>query len=284
MKSVGIVGAGPAGLFLAKYLSDVAKINIYEQSNNILGHYNYSLDTKKNNFMNILQNDNVKLFLNRKIKNTAELNDDVIILCTGGIQRDKIKNTKSAVENIKSIFEKNPNKIGTNICIIGMGNVAFDYLTLIKDKIKNATVLSRSNILKSKFDNGKLRDISKYYNIKIINNLISNNDIKTRIDKSRDNIIKNIKEVADKPQLNLIFETNVKEVKNNSVTFETNNKIEKKVFDDVFSSIGFIPNDNVKVTDDKLVFKLGWCKNATGDISKTQIDALRLSNHIKTII
>lgn len=285
MKTVAVIGSGPTGLFVAKYLSDTFKINLYEKDKRILGHYNYSLDKKDRNFTKILENDNIKLHLNKEIRSIEDLNEEIVVLCTGGISNDLYKDTKSAYKQIQKFFDsgKKTTDVKENICIIGMGNVTMDFLKIFNNKIKDASVLSRNNIYQSKFDNDKIRELEKLYNINILPTTFDTTTIETRKDKTRKAIFDNLPEhKKTKPTLNLLFNTETVEAGKKKIIFKQNDVLYKKAFDEVYISIGFISNNSVSGTSsNKNIYKLGWCNEPTGDISMQQINARSLAERIK---
>lgn len=285
MKTVAIIGSGPSGLLIANYLANYMKINIYEASNKILGHYNYSLNIKKTLFEDILKNKNINLFLNTKITDLTTINADAIILATGGIAKN-INGTKTALDIIKQYDNNQDVNIGKNICIIGAGNVTMDLLLRLKNKLSSATVISRADLLNSKFTNNKLRNIKNYYQITTNIDNINNIQSKKNEDIRRLNIIKDISTNINNPKVSFIFNGIVKEINNNKVTYLSNGKTVEKIFSDVISSIGFVPNINVNIStlNNIPVYKTGWCNNAIGNIASLRIDAQILAEQIKTVL
>ena len=285
MKTVAIIGSGPSGLLVANYLANYMKINIYEASNKILGHYNYSLNIKKSLFENILKNKNINLFLNTKITDLTTINADAIILATGGIAKS-INGTKTALDIIKQYDHNQDVNIGKNICIIGAGNVAMDLLLRLKNKLSTATVISSTDLFNSKFTNNKLRNIKDYY--QITTNIYNINDLqpKNNEDIRRLHIIKKINNNINNPKISFIFNGTVKQITDNKVTYLSNGETVEKIFTDIISSIGFIPNINVNTNtvNNVPVYKIGWCNKPMGNIASLRINAQILADQIKTVL
>ncbi|KAL6122054.1 fdxr [Nucleospora cyclopteri] len=288
-----IVGSGPAGLLTAKYISKFLPVTIFEKSNKILGNYNYSSEIKKAMYDKILENDAINIHFNRSFQEKDQKDCDLIIMATGGVAKPPLKGTKSAFQMIKNHFDNKKINIGRNICIIGMGNVTMDLLNILNQKVDSVTVLSRSNLFNSKFDNSKIRDLLGKYEIFPINSQLNTfkyqnttkNDIFSRKDITRKSIFNNLPKNPELPKLNLIFEASIEEIvdKNNKkqIKYKINNsEFITEVFDDVISSIGFAPN-NLNIVTNKPTYKIGWCKNPVGDISDLSVEAQVLADKIQ---
>lgn len=266
---VAIIGGGPSGLFLAKYLSKHANsITIYEKSGTFGGMYNYSYNPKLNIFKNILNTKNIDFKPNFEITEsnfkTIEPYYDKFVLAIGGVpnfnENSSYINALDIIKNKVSI-----NSLGKKVCIIGMGNVALDVCRKIITKVNEIDIISRGGLYISKFGNNVMREILNLANFKGHNislpsnlkenrryNLLNNNNIK--IDKTKNNI-------------NLFFDTSIKKVTkiNGKYVVEFNNGCEHK-YDSIITSFGFKANQ-LKINTDKPVYKIGWCDIPFGNIS-----------------
>lgn len=279
---VCVIGAGPSGLYVSKFLASyVDKISIFEKSKAIGGHYKYSQNPKMKSFLRILENRNVNLITNYKINKKTfpkiEKDHDVFILATGGKEKYfKNKITINGLDILKNRIDLK--SLGNNVCILGMGNVSLDIIRKIYKFVSKIDVFSRSNIMDSKFTINEMRD------------LINQNVFKIKIkeDKSHANIqnnrryemFKDLKDNNSNKILNLFFNANIKDI----IKAEDKIKVcfdnEKKInYDSVITSFGFVPK-KIKLLTKKPIFKIGWCVEARGNISNALIDAKKLAEKI----
>ncbi|OQS55040.1 fdxr [Ecytonucleospora hepatopenaei] len=280
MKEIAIIGGGPSGLFLAKFLPDFYKINIYEKENNILGHYKYSLNQNKNIFLKILEKPNITLFRGVKVDNLSALKEETVVLCTGGKPKEEIKNTTSVFDQIKQWFSGKKLSVPRNICIIGMGNVTMDFLNLIQKDVDSVTVTSRSSLLDAKFTNDKIRELSNVYNINCFNNDNLLEKPINRASKSRKRMFESFVKNEKNPSLNLWFNTQATPLDKEKIRLINNKKSTILDVDKIYSSIGFIPNLNVNLDPFKKTYMLGWCEDAKGDITDSLTKAKNLATKI----
>ncbi|EOB13701.1 Glutamate synthase NADPH small chain [Nosema bombycis CQ1] len=189
---VGIIGGGPAGLYLAKYLSKYNHlVTIFEKESGIGGMYKYAQlpPNKLDSFKKIISSKNVKLVDNCEInrENFAKIENDfdAFVLATGGkpVRHNfRSKNILYAIDVIKE-----PKNIGKNVLILGMGNVSMDLIRLLFRErnfgVKSIDVVTRSSVDNSKFTNSELRDVVALEDIKItvIEKYIKPSSIKSMI-------------------------------------------------------------------------------------------------------
>lgn len=282
---VCIIGAGPSGLFLAKYLSPhVESVSIFEKDKSIGGMYKYSQRPKFNVFKNILNIKNVNLINNYEITNKKfkeiEPRFDIFVLATGGVPN---YNPKSGFINaIDVITNKIPlNKLGSDICIIGMGNVSIDLVKLVLNKVRKIDVCSRKDLFKSRFGNLEMRDLIDTENIKIniINNDMTSNDKLNNHDRRRYDMLNKSPNSSSKV-VNLRFNTEIEDVKKvNGKYILKYNSGDEVAYDSVISSFGFKPN-KINLETNKPIYKIGWCKKAKGNINDALFAAKQLAKKI----
>lgn len=282
---VCIIGAGPSGLFLAKYLSpNVESVSIFEKDKSIGGLYRYSQNPKFNVFKKILNMKNVQLIKNFEMTQEKfkeiENKFDKFVLATGGVPNH---NPKSGfISAIDVITNKiSIDSLGTDVCIIGMGNVSIDLVKIILNKIRNIDICSRKNLFESKFGNAEMRDLIDTRDLKI--NLI-NNDMELHKNLSdhhrRRYDLFNKSQNSSSKVVNLRFNTEIKDFKKVNGKFILKyNSGEEVSYDSVISSFGFKPN-TIKFETEKPVYRLGWCENAKGNIKDALFAAKQLASRI----
>lgn len=158
-----VIGAGPSGLYTAKYLAGKGiPITIYEKSNEILGNYKYAI-TKGSSLNDIVSSRNIELNLNGDSSQIDDRKYNFYVVATGAVpKRLNIEGEEACIGGLEIVQRHYKNDIpdlGDRVCIIGMGNVAFDIIRYIRGKCKDVTVLSNRNYLESPFDNHILKDI-----------------------------------------------------------------------------------------------------------------------------
>lgn len=277
-----IIGAGPAGLYTAKYLQGKGiSSTIYEKSSDILGNYKYTR-IQNNPFESILDNKDIKIELNKDHTCVKDSNCDFYVLATGGIPKIvDIKNNNlliKAIDLIKQHYNGGIKNVGNKIAIIGMGNVAFDLLEYLYPKCRDITLFSKGNLENASFDNHVAREVLSPHKY----NLTVNSDLKT--DSKERKIANRIKIIKDgiksndqtKPNLKMIFNSSIKNISKEDskikLNYKCGNEIFSDVYDTVISSIGFIPN-KVMLNTKKPVFSVGWCNNAYGNINDARESA-----------
>lgn len=331
---VCIIGAGPSGLYLSKFLSQSNHfVTIFEKENTIGGLYRFSQlpESKLNGFKNILKSKNIELFLNTPINQhnfkDIEPNYDAFVIATGGVPVSNPfgnENIMDAVDVIKRItMDDKKLHIGRNVLIIGMGNVSLDLVkllfggfshglqeNLIKE-IKNIDVTSRSNLLDSKFTNPVMREVIDLKNISIkvhsddkqTYNLLVNiytkmsqmirsifrlnqksTNVISRSQRSRMNMFNMIDSKPGDRSLNLLFNTQINEIKQTDTSFRVvfNNGL-TKTYDTIVSALGFRSNP-IKLDTKKPVYKIGWCSIPRGNISDALNQAKILSLDIENAL
>lgn len=293
-----VVGAGPSGLYAAKYLLEKGvTVNIFEKDNDILGNYKYAI-TKINPFTDMLKNSNLNVYLKTDASQIDDKNCDFYIMATGGIPRSlDIKNSNlciSAMDIIKNYHKNQLNYVGDKICIIGMGNVSLDLAKYLWNKCKELTILSRSNIENASFDNHVMREILDSNKWNPITNATVNDFIKKDqkykrrrtlfekfIDKGK-NIYEIVKGNGNRT-LNLLFGVNLKNIDKDGnkikLDFSINDQNISELYDAVVSSIGFVPAQP-EIKTNKPIYKIGWCNKAIGNINDSRIEAENCVNDI----
>lgn len=309
-----VIGAGPSGLYTAKYLANQGiPITIYEKSNEILGNYKYAI-TKGNGLNEIASNKNIELKLNADSSQIDDREYDFYVVATGGVPRRlNIEGEEACIgglEVVQMYYKNNLPDLGDRVCIIGMGNVAFDIIRYIYGKCKDITVLSNRNYLESPFDNHILREIvdDDRWSINETNNLAENQNEVSLLPRQKDkriesipsdvqnitgrkslrrmqifqdiirNQVKNMKSYFSntKTTVSLLFNTSLEKIiKNNSkvkIAYRNGDKLNEELFDNVVISIGFVPNPAF-ISTNKPIFYTGWCVNPRGNINDAQHDA-----------
>ncbi|ELA41929.1 uncharacterized protein VICG_01113 [Vittaforma corneae ATCC 50505] len=294
-----VLGGGPSGIFVSEYLNNRGiAVELFEKSNTLLGNYKYA-----RNKIDLLKNLNATVHLNSDENAIDDSKCDIYVIATGGKQKELdiegSKYTLKAMDVIKNYYNDDAindkriksllNNNDSNVCIIGMGNVALDLAYYLKDKVSSITILSRGDLSKATFDNHVMREIinSNIFEINIIGNFEKAGDRKTqkRCEMLRNTDSKIRKLVAflqrmffgvSNPQLNLIFNTYPQSIKKNGdqveVCYSVNNELKKSVFDAAISSIGFIPNLPIIKTA-KPMYYTGWCVNSKGNIGDAMVNA-----------
>ncbi|KAF9764568.1 Cindoxin reductase [Nosema granulosis] len=303
---VCIIGAGPSGLYTAKFLAqNNHQVTIFEKSNTIGGLYKYAQIPKKLDvFKKILLSDKIKVISNVEIneKNFKEIEADfdAFVLASGGLPiYHKNKDLLEATNVIERIMAGDTSlKLGQNVLIIGMGNVALDLVKLlfgsfelglseeIKNTLKqvrNVDVLSRSTILNGKFTNSVMRDVlgMKDVSIKLINSehnsLSATNPSEIRRLRMFNKLEEELENQTGSRSLSLVFSRQIQDIKRKGSLFTVNfcNGL-TKAYDTVISSFGFVSNA-IKLDTNKPVFKIGWCTTPRGNVSEAYNQAKLLS-------
>ncbi|WUR02320.1 oxidoreductase [Vairimorpha necatrix] len=280
--NICIVGGGPSGLFLAKYLApNVNNITIYDKDATYGGLYRNSHDPKMNIFDKIIKTKNIKFIPNYEIKRDnfkdIESKYDKFVVATGGIPNfHKESGLINSLDVIQNKVKKE--ELGKNICILGMGNVALDICKKLLTKIdqlnpENIDICSRSSCFLSKFGNNEMRDILKLANIKTYN-LTNPSNLKEK--RRHDLLTKTIYDPL-KSQINLRFNTEIRNIKKKNGKFQVEFQNGDFLFyDSVISSWGFKPNP-LELETNKPVYRIGWCEKAYGNINDALNKAKELS-------
>ncbi|MFN2127374.1 MAG: NADH-ubiquinone oxidoreductase-F iron-sulfur binding region domain-containing protein, partial [Anaerolineales bacterium] len=165
LKTVAIVGAGPAGLTAAHYLSLKGyKINIFESENELGGmlfcaipSYRLPRETIKKEISSILD-DNITIKLNSTLGKDFSIDDlfkqgnKAILLAMGShksrplqIDNENIEGVYPSIDYLKTFNLKNKNYARGKVAIIGGGNSAIDAArTAIRQKeVKSVSILYR---------------------------------------------------------------------------------------------------------------------------------------------
>ncbi|KAM0677651.1 hypothetical protein BDAP_001798 [Binucleata daphniae] len=296
--SVCIVGAGPAGLYTAKYLlQNNIKTTIFEKLTHPFGLFKCGFSPysnyKPSYFSSVLQNKNLVLNLSKNIKDLRSIENryDAFVIATGCGKPNKLQipdfeHTTQAIDIITSENGCNNKKhnLGSKLLVIGCGNVCMDLVRLLFDKhIQKITILSRSKPEVSSYTNSALRDVYEIQNLRIKNNKLIENNV-------NNNTINRRKQIMEKDKTGtrtLTFLYNaipLKIEKNNfgyTVTINIDGKNIKKTYDNVISSIGFTKNRSVDSSAiSKPVFHVGWCKLPTGSLSTIKYDAEKTAKKI----
>ncbi|KAK6090831.1 hypothetical protein P3W45_000076 [Vairimorpha bombi] len=282
---VCIIGAGPSGLFLAKYLSPhVESVSIFEKDKSIGGMYKYSQHPKFGVFKNILNMKNVHLIKNFEIntENFGEVENqfDKFVLATGGVPNH---NPESGFINAIDVITKkiSLDNLRSDICIIGMGNVSIDLVKLLLNKARRIDVCSRKSLFDSKFGNAEMRDLIDTEDLKInlINSdLILNGNLSNH-DRRRYEMFNKSQNSSSKV-VNLRFNTEIKDVKKiNGKYILKFNSGDEIAYDSVISSFGFKPN-KINLETRKPVYRIGWCEKSKGNINDALFAAKQLASKI----
>ena len=159
-----VVGGGPAGIFISKYLADKGiEINLLEKENKLLGNYNYAKQ-KTDILKNLRNNEKIKVYLNTDHRRIKDEDYDFYVLATGGVQRElDIKgkeNLYNSMSLIRGIYNSNEDINNTNLPIIKSIYdkiklskclwPIYDFISLIKnsfDKVKRNQLNLDSNAL-----------------------------------------------------------------------------------------------------------------------------------------
>jgi len=141
-KSVGIIGAGPAGISAAIFLaSEGIKVTIYEKFEDLGGVLRYGIPKERLNkdvldyYKNILDELDIKIRYNVEIGKSLKLKDlskghDAVLLANGAwiaksayADNEHLANVHYAID-----YLKNPTSfdLGKKVIVIGAGNVAMD--------------------------------------------------------------------------------------------------------------------------------------------------------------
>ncbi|KAM0680712.1 hypothetical protein GINT2_000983 [Glugoides intestinalis] len=293
-----VIGGGPSGLFISKYLrQEGVLVDLFEKSNKLMGNYNYARDRKEIN-----TDFGVEVHLGVGEKSIDDKKCDFYILATGARQKElNIEGKEHLIQAMQVIDEwykkkgdENGNKFRSKdrkVCILGMGNVALDLVHYLSGRERSITVLSRSKLKEAAFDNHVMRDLlkTKRVEVKACDDFEPVQDRKASrryemFQREKKGILARIKSalsgitevIKRKPNLDLIFEAEATklEKKENGieVIYKRKNKLHKDVFDCVISSIGFIPNiPEIKTT--KPIYRIGWCEHPRGNIWDAQVEA-----------
>lgn len=276
-----VIGAGPSGLFTAKYLAlNGIPVSIYEKDSEVLGNYRYAID-KKIDPRKILQNEKITLHLNKDHTAIDRSQCDFYVAATGGVPRRlDIKGSECfvpALDAIKGLKDKESASSRNRICILGLGNVTLDLLWYLSGKCQEAVIFSRHSADTAPIDPHVLQKLLESRKWQMFSDQMPK-DISTRRAKRRVDIFKehvNIERRNDRavPIAKLMFEKDVTEAEalkdgRVQITYSDTNGLHKAIFDCAISSIGFVPN-TIKVEEDKPVFYTGWCVEPRGNITKS---------------
>ena len=303
--TVCILGAGPSGLYTAKFLSDAnIPTVIYEKSDRILGNYHYALE-KSVSLEEVVKRDNVTLKLGTTIPQSTDY--DFYVVATGGIPRAlTIKGAefaKDALDVIKAQDRGAPMGVGKRVCVIGMGDVAFDLLVHLYKKCKDVTFLSRGPWTDAAFDNHILRKLLEEDKWRVSSNF-KEAELKPKaheptvpgsermmlrrrdmLKKTRPGLLDRVLDwlwPSDK-KLKLIFGAEpVKITQEGSrlrLEYFMDGRRHSNCFDDIIASVGFRPN-RVDVETDKPVIHVGWARKPRGNIEDIRQEAKACSDAI----
>lgn len=276
-----VVGAGPAGLFTAKYLAEAGvPVAVYERSAETFGHYRYAIEPSQA-LQSIMQQPGITLNTCADHRAALAAPCDFYVLATGGAQRPlSIPGAEHAVPAlaiIEGVLRGAPLPLRGKTCIIGLGNVALDCLWHVAGQKPDVTVIASrdlaevpisSHVLRRAVGNGRWRvqPIDK-------DSGGARDGSTARVWRKRREIIAAAEGTEGAP-LQFVFNTRVLRIeKRNSkleVTYATPDGPTTEVFDTVINSTGFAPNIPV-FPSAKPVYRVGWCTGARGDIG----DAMR---------
>lgn len=296
-----VVGAGPSGMYVAKYLAahDVP-VSIYEKSGRILGNYNYAR-IRGQEINSILDHKNIDLHLNTDASQIDDRGCDFYVVASGGVSKtlDILGGDLSipGMHIVERHYDGRAPNIGEKVCIIGMGNVAFDIIDYVHKYCRSISIFSNRGFADAPFDNHILReaiDCNKW-NIALQN--VQNHPgpqvVESRRAASRGKLLKKIVGnrwsafknyvFGTKPTLNLRFGAKVEELRRKGqkieVVFSSKNGQFRETFDSVISSIGFVPN-KPPIKTEKPVFYTGWCVNAHGNVDDARQGARAITDAI----
>ncbi|KAI5149307.1 hypothetical protein ENBRE01_0824 [Enteropsectra breve] len=283
-----VIGAGPSGIFAAKYLQEAGIATVvFEKENEIGGNYRYA--TIRNSYLQDLAREhNIKIKTNCTADSFKKDNCDFYINASGGVPRPLnipgAQHALDAMELIKRHYKGNELPPLGDVCILGMGNVSMDLIKYIYQKSKSITVLSRSGLLDAAFDNFLFREIADTFKDDLrINH--ADETPKTRIDETRLKILRNVQPLPSKDshgglidkskKLNLIFNAvplSIQKSKKLGLTMSVQNVLQNEYFDTIIKSVGFIPN-KIDIPINKPVYSTGWSVQAHGNIASAMADA-----------
>jgi len=298
-----VVGGGPSGIFLSRYLNDHGvSVNLFEKTGSLLGNYKYA-KSKTDLTRNLVAN----VMLNSDEKTINDAKCDFYVVATGGkakeLDIDGKEHIIGAMDVISNYYDPAGSVTDTSkyekakqllncsnqdLCIIGIGNVALDLAYYLRKKAKSITILARGGLSNAPFDNYVMRDIVRDFNISIVDdNMADPSDRKTtrrfKLLQQKDSVVTRMIERIrtwiyrnPKPQLNLLFNASPYRVNPKQsqleVAYLLGNAPKTGIFDAVISSIGFIPNP-VEIKTSKPVYYSGWCVRPRGNIGDAMIDA-----------
>lgn len=304
-QSVCVLGAGPSGLYTAKYLAAAGiPVTIYEKSDRILGNYKYAV-TRGETFKDVLANPRIAIVRNWD----GRVADDCthFVIATGGVPRPlTIPGSEYAIqalEYIKKYYDgRRPPSAGRRVGIIGMGNVAFDILKYLPETVKEVTIFSSKDWRDSPFDNHLLRELIDSNDWSLTSNMKNPaRDLKiegnhSRRDTRRAELIKKIQPGLMKKiiglfwrpakSLKLLFNSRAISIQKSGdadgkkrVSFQNGKQIRSDLFDTIVGSVGFIPH-RVDVPTTRPVLHTGWAVKAHGNISDALLDARECADAI----
>lgn len=294
-----VIGAGPSGLYAAKYLAARGiPVSVYEKSGGILGNYKYA-KTRGQKMESVLDGGGIALHLNTDASEIDDSACDFYVVATGGTPRMlDIPGGDLAVPGIRVVerhYSGQEPGLGNRICIVGMGNVAFDIVDYVGDHCRDITVLSSRSFLEAPFDNHVLREAidSGRRSIAVHNAGAApgSGAAESRRSAGRERLLRRVaggwwprlRNCLFGAALNLRFGVTVEELRKKGdgveVVFSSRDRRFRETFDSVVSSIGFIPNAP-QISTEKPVFRTGWCVSARGNIGDAQQGAQAVADDV----
>ncbi|KAG0420630.1 NADPH:adrenodoxin oxidoreductase, mitochondrial [Dictyocoela roeselum] len=290
-----IVGAGPSGIYLGKYLSSRnCMVDIFEKESQPFGlkRTSFSPEIKRN--LNLKPNENMRIFYNSEMNPEIlkTKNCDCYVLAIGGVERRlHIPGAEFIIPSSKIVTDYKP--MNGDICIIGMGNVAMDIIRNITG-YKSIHVINRNNVFNSTFSNSELAKVAKM-GINVYTSLIDKifsffrffipRKYRRRYEllndgTGSDRLNKGVKNNADAKKyqggVNLYFSTYPITIKMNNqgkLRLKTN-KFEKD-FDHIISAIGYEKPDMSQYKSfNKPLFLVGWAKLGCGNLTDIYFDSI----------
>ena len=281
-----VIGAGPSGLYVSKYLSNNGiPVTIYEKSCVPLGNYAYAI-SKTANFNEILERANVELKLGKDHTVVDDSQCDIYVVATGGLPRSlDIKGKELFIPATKLIKNIQNMQIGKRVLIYGLGNVTLDLLWHIYGKCRDVTILSQRSVENIAFDTHSLRKLLEEKAWKIYSEEVPKLKTGRRSTRRAELLQNNITSLEkykvnenDEDVVKLLFNKEIIEANKREdkieVLFKDTSGVHKEVFDTAVSSVGFIPN-KIEIKTSKPVYYSGWCVNPKGNIGDAQANAKR---------
>ncbi|KAG0441499.1 NADPH:adrenodoxin oxidoreductase, mitochondrial [Dictyocoela muelleri] len=279
---VCIVGAGPAGVYLGKFLAQRnCLVHIFEKESEPFGlkRTSFSPEIKRNR--ELKPNENLKIFYNseKNIENLKSTNYDFYVLATGGVER-KLNIPGGNLAIPSSEIVKNYKPLKGDICIIGMGNVAMDIIRNLKG-YNSITAITKRYIFNSTFSNSELAKVAKL-GIKIYFSMIDKifsyfRKFLPRKYRRRYELIDN-----DVPtNIKLHFNTIPLSIEKNNDKLKLKTNRFEKDFDHIISAIGYEKPDLSQYNGfKKPLLSVGWAKLGRGNLSDVYFDSINTGNYI----